>query len=136
MIINFFLSINKQIKDNVDYYSNNNLLMVKVSGDGAKYSHTSSFYLLSFTFVRDDSSLSSSGKCLCYRDSNWTLMCNIDVYTIAAIKARESYEALKEGFRGAFSSINNLISNPKIKVNGETYHIKVVFCADYKVLMH
>jgi len=122
VIINFFLSINKQIKDNVDYYSNNNLLMVKVSGDGATTPQ------VSVKFVRDDS---SPGKCLCYRDSNWTLMCNIDVHTIVAVMARESYEALKEG-----SSINNLISNPNIKVNGETYHIKVVFCADYKVLTH
>jgi len=55
------------------------------------------------------------------------------VHSIAAIKAQESYEAFRDGFADAFASINQLIANPQITVDGKDYRVKILFCADYKV---
>lgn len=55
------------------------------------------------------------------------------MHSIAAIKAQESYEAFRDGFADAFISINQLIANPQITVDGKDYRVKILFCADYKV---
>jgi len=56
-----------------------------------------------------------------------------DVHTIAALKTTESYAAIKDGFGDAIASINALAKKGAITLNGTTYSVEVVCCADYKV---
>ena len=51
----------------------------------------------------------------------------------SSTKEKKLYEALKDGFADAFSSMNSLINQIQIKVDGILIMIKNVFCADYKV---
>lgn len=59
-----------------------------------------------------------------------------DVHTIAVLKTSESYEALRDGFRDAIASINSLADDEEIELEGITYNVEVVCCADYKVSTH
>lgn len=55
------------------------------------------------------------------------------MHSIAAIKAQEPYATFRDGFADAFASINDLIANSQITVDGKNYRVKILFCADYKV---
>ena len=56
-----------------------------------------------------------------------------DVHTVAVLKTPESYEALRDGFRDTLASINSLADDGEITLEGVTYNVEVVCCADYKV---
>ena len=56
-----------------------------------------------------------------------------EVHTIAVLKTSESYEALRDGFGDAIASINSLADDGEITLDGITYSVEVVCCADYKV---
>ena len=61
------------------------------------------------------------------------IMILVDLHTIAAICAKESYENISIGFKDVFESINSLITVPVLIINGETYEVEIFFVADYKV---
>jgi len=56
-----------------------------------------------------------------------------DIYTIAAIKASESYQNLSTGFRHVFDDINHYIAHPHMKVDEKDYTLEFLLTADYKV---
>lgn len=57
----------------------------------------------------------------------------IGIHTVAIIRASEDYETISEGFKDFFQSINDLVNNPLITVDGVQYELKLFFCCDYKV---
>ena len=61
------------------------------------------------------------------------IMILVGLHTIAAIRAKESYENISIGFKDVFESINSLITVPVLIINGETYEVEIFFVADYKV---
>lgn len=57
----------------------------------------------------------------------------IDIYTIAVIKANESYENLSTGFKNVFNDINYYIAHPHKRINEVDYTLEFYLTADYKV---
>ena len=54
-------------------------------------------------------------------------------HTIAVIKGHESYGLLKESCRDVFDSVNKLIRDGKICVNGKDIPVEIYLGGDYKV---
>ncbi len=67
---------------------------VKIGGDGAPFSRTSSYILLSFSLPSLQKKLSSDG-----------------VHTIAALKGADDYTVLKDGFAPVIKEINDLLQD-------------------------
>ena len=59
----------------------------------------------------------------------------VDLHTIAAINAKETYENISVGFKNVIDCINNLIRIPVLIVNEDMYELEF-FVADYKVAIH
>ena len=76
-------------------------MKVKISGDGARMTRNTSFIILSFALLQNNSDLMSA------RGN----------HTIAIVKASEKYETLKESFANVFSDINDLSSRSRIAIN-------------------
>ena len=90
---------------------------VKLSGDGAKFSKTSSYVLLSLSFpgVSNDV-LAGTGN-----------------HTFAAVKTTEKYELLRDSLKPVFKELNSLIQKKKIMIGGTTVALDFVFGSDLKV---
>ncbi|KAJ7351778.1 hypothetical protein OS493_035503 [Desmophyllum pertusum] len=72
---------------------------VKVSGDGARMSHTSSLFVCSF-------SLSSAGN-----------------HTIAVVKGHKDYETLKNGLKNVREAVNQLIEQGYMIIDGKKVNL-------------
>ena len=57
----------------------------------------------------------------------------IGLQTIAVLRTTEDYETISVGFRDCFKSINDLVKNPLINVDGIEYELKFFHSCDYKV---
>jgi len=57
----------------------------------------------------------------------------VGVHTIAAVKVKEDYDGIAEGYADCFEAINDVISNPHVTINGVDYNLKFFLCCDYKV---
>jgi len=57
----------------------------------------------------------------------------IDIHTIAAIKADESYKNLSTSFKNVFDDINYYIEHPHIRIDEVDYTLEFYLTADYKV---
>ena len=49
---------------------------------------------------------------------------NIDIQTIAVMKASEDYDNLAQSFKDVFETINYLIEHPTVEVNGQLYPVE------------
>ena len=54
-------------------------------------------------------------------------------HTFASVRGAEEYEFLKACFEPVWEELNELISNPKLSVNGSEVELDIVFGSDYKV---
>jgi len=52
---------------------------------------------------------------------------------IAALRVKEDYKSLAEGFKETFSAINKYIHKPSIQIKDMEFTLKFFLCADYKV---
>ena len=130
------MSFNAQVMRYPDYYQNeSNHVRIRISLDGARFSRTSSYCLLSFAFLRKDNfSLSPAGM---YIHSSLSylviIFILIDLCTIAAIKGDETYEQLSVGFKDVFDDINQYLENPIFTTEEDNkYTLEFFLCSDYK----
>ena len=113
-------------------------IRVKLSGDGAQFSRSSHYVLLSFSFpgLAGDV-LCGSGKLTVCRLLDTTVYCQyvllLGNHTFAAVKGSESYELLSSAFAPVFQELNEAIVNPCVEINGVHYELDLVFGSDYKV---
>ena len=92
---------------------------LKISGDGARFSRTSSFTLLSFAFLNTGREvLSSAGH-----------------RTFAVVKGGEDYDIMKESLQVVWTEINDLIKKGSVDINGTNVEVEVFFSGDYKFLL-
>ena len=118
---------------------------VKLSGDGAKFSKSSNFILLSFSFLDLHSQvLTGRGN----KQLLWSIEPTLILQTIhntgnntfAAVCADESYWSLKEGLEPVLDEINAIVKPPTsssnctaLDVEGTTYELECFLGGDYKV---
>ena len=89
-------------------------MCVKISGDGARFSSSSSFLLLSFSFPgSSESVLSGAGWSSRYMCSlaSFIIFCPLGNHTFAAIRGIESYSLLSS-LKDVLAEINSLIKEP------------------------
>jgi len=58
----------------------------------------------------------------------------VAIHTIAAVKVKEDYNGIAEGYSDCFETINEVISSPQITINGVDYNLEFFLCCDYKVI--
>ena len=94
-----------QVNKDPDYFYENNMkIHVKISMDGAQYSRSSSFCLLSFSILNREYTLSPASKLFNKITENphmHACMC-IDIHTVAVMQAGEAYENLAMSFQSVF----------------------------------
>ncbi|XP_078347604.1 uncharacterized protein LOC144632757 [Oculina patagonica] len=92
---------------------------VKISGDGARMSHSSSLFVCSFSLLEEGQQmLSSSGN-----------------HTIALVKGHEEYGPLKEGLKNVCHSVNQLVEKGYIEIDGKKVNLHFHLGGDYKFLL-
>ena len=100
---------------------------MKLCGDGAQFSRTSQFVLLSFSLPdNSDDALSSYGNLLPAQLHAYTIfLCFLQLgnHTFAAIKSGENYTLLAEGLKPVFDEMNKVIAAGKVVVDGVDIHI-------------
>ncbi|XP_065175871.1 uncharacterized protein LOC135805713 isoform X2 [Sycon ciliatum] len=97
----------------------NETVTVKISGDGAQFSSTSSFVLMTYCILFGATNTQASSSHMSF----------------AALKGSETYETLRDGFKDVWTEINALIKDPTVKVGDKTVRLNIVFAADYKFLL-
>ncbi|KAL5501990.1 hypothetical protein EMCRGX_G008675 [Ephydatia muelleri] len=93
------------------------VVRVKLSGDGAKFSRCSSFFLLSFSL------LNLQKRVLSPRDN----------HTLAVVKMPESYQLLSETLHPLLDGIQALMASKCIEVGGKVYKLEFYLGGDLKV---
>ena len=84
-------------------------IQIKISGNGARMTRTSSFILMSFALLDlGDDVMAAKGN-----------------HTIALVKGKENYKTLQESFADVFNEINRLNSEKKIEVNDRVINLRV-----------
>ena len=112
---------------------------MKLSGDGARFSSSSSFLLLSFSLPGTASKvLSGAGKLsnvsfkiLLTDDPSFSLM-RLGNHTFAAVRGTESYSRL-QSLAVVLEEMNSLIADPYIDVEGRRWQLHILLGGDYKV---
>ena len=100
-------------------FNSGETIKIKISGDGAKMTHSSNFILLSFSLLQQtDSVMSARGN-----------------HTIAVVKGEEKYETLKESFRHVFDEINALNRSKKLKIDDKDYNVELFLGGGYKFIL-
>jgi hypothetical protein len=95
------------------------IVRIKFSGDGASFSKSTSYVLLSLSFPSlCDDVLAGSGN-----------------HTFAAVKICEKYEELKSALEPVFEEINEVISNGTIRVNSTTVRLQCLLGSDLKFML-
>eukprot|EP00731_Ephydatia_muelleri_P016723 Em0009g1147a len=97
----------------------NQKIKVRISGDGAKFSRTSSFVLLSYAI------LMPVGRYLS----------GIGNHTIAVVKGAEDYDTISTAFAATFQEIDGLQQLGFVAVNGVSYNIELFFSSDMKFML-
>ena len=121
--VSFKELLNERVQDfinqNPEFDFENESVKVKISGDGARMTRNTSFIILSFALLQNNSDLMSA------RGN----------HTIAIVKGSEKYETLKESFANVFSDINDLNSGNKITINGKEIALEFFLGGDYKFIL-
>lgn len=89
---------------------------VKIGGDGAPFSRTSSYILLSFSLPTLQKKLSSEGNKTLTKSVESIDFLIAGVYTFAALRGIEEYSLLKNGFAPVIEEINFLLNNRYLKI--------------------
>ncbi|KAL5496433.1 hypothetical protein EMCRGX_G012714 [Ephydatia muelleri] len=97
----------------------NQKIKVRISGDGAKFSRTSSFVLLSYAI------LMPVGRYLS----------GIGNHTIAVVKGAEDYDTISTALAATFQEIDGLQQLGFVAVNGVSYNIELFFSSDMKFML-
>ncbi|KAJ7383407.1 hypothetical protein OS493_028083 [Desmophyllum pertusum] len=94
-------------------------IKVKISGDGARMSHTSNLFVCSFSLLDDGQTcLSSSGN-----------------HTIAVVKGKEEHETLKSSLSNVIKDVNSLIDDGYMIIDGRKVSLEFYLGGDYKFLL-
>ena len=94
-------------------------IRIKISGDGAKMTHSSNFILLSLSLLQQkDAVMSARGN-----------------HTIAVVKGEEKYGTLKESFQNVFDEINALNRSKKLTIDDRDYNVELFLGGDYKFIL-
>ena len=99
------------INQNREFDFENESVKVKISGDGVRLTRNTTFIILSFALLQNNSHLMSA------RGNN----------TITIVKGSENYETLKESFANVFSDINDQNSMTKITIYGKEIKLEILF---------
>ena len=92
---------------------------IKISGDGARFSRTTNFLMISYAILEGDQEvLSSAGH-----------------RTFAASKAPEDYNAMKSSLAVVWRDLNELISNGFIMIDDKKVNVECHLSGDYKFLL-
>ena len=109
-----------------EHFQESCIIKVKLSGDGAKFSKSSNFIILSFSLpVLKSKVLSGSGNGIILHTnstynvqaSNVCVTINIGNHSIVVIKGAESYKS----FKRVLDTINKLIMQVNISIKGKVY---------------
>ncbi|XP_077863939.1 uncharacterized protein LOC100367812 [Saccoglossus kowalevskii] len=94
-------------------------IKVKISGDGAQMSRSANYNFLSFSILnRGNLVKSAQGN-----------------HTIACVKGKECYETIRDSFRDAITSVNEMVSNPTITIDGKSVDLDFYLGGDYKFIL-
>ena len=121
-------------------------ILVKLSGDGTRFSSTASYVFLTFSFpdIAKDA-LAASGTLSRFVDIHmyiYMYVCtharhmHVGNHTFASVRGHETFEFLRDSLAPVWNEVGELTSNPTLCVNDVQYSLQVVFGADYKVGMH
>jgi len=113
------------------YPSMKNATTIKV-GDGANYSRTSNFNIMSFNILTRKKDLVSLLSVYEYIKKLHAYVFVVVVHKIAAIKVKEDYDGIAEGYVDCFETINEVISNLHKAINGIDCNLELFLCCDYK----
>lgn len=109
----------KTFIDSNPTFDNSESIRIKISGDGAKMTHSSNFVIFSFSLLqKTDDVMSAKGN-----------------HTIAVVKGTEKYETLKESFKNVFDEINALNRDKKLTIDGKDYNVELFLGGDYKFIL-
>ena len=113
------------------------VIVVKISEDGAKFSKTSSFFLLTFCLpFLSSNALSSSGKLFMYYvvPTHCMLLPLVGNHTFAAVRALEDYDTLATSLNPVLDDINKLLGAKEVIVCERIVKLNFYLGGDYKVL--
>ena len=97
----------------------NEVVQVKLSGDGARMSRSTNFMMISFALIQCNEKVMSS-------KSN---------RTVAIVNGSENYETLKESLSNLFREINELITTGTILIDREHVKLECFLGGDMKFLL-
>jgi hypothetical protein len=121
--ISFHGALQERLEDfvnsNPDFdYANENL-KIKLSGNGARMTRNTSFIILSFALLQGlDDVMSAKGN-----------------HSVGVVKARQTYDTLKESFKDIFKEINDLNDKKTITVKGRELKVELCLGGDYKFIL-
>ena len=92
---------------------------IKICGDGARFSRSSTFLLLSYALIENDKELLTSAG---HR-------------TFAALKAPEQYHELKVALKDVWAAINGLMETEYVTIDGKKVGLEIYFSGDYKFML-
>ena len=100
--------IQDYVKTHQNIITDGEPIKVKISGDGARMTRTSNYILMSFGKLQtSDDIMSAKGN-----------------HTIAVVKGKEDYDLLRECFADVFRDINEVVTEKKIDLDGETVNLE------------
>ena len=73
------------------------------------------------------------GACGAYRINKSYFMFHTGNHSVAVIKGHESYDLLKTSCKDVFVSVNKLIDDGKISIDGKDIQVEILLAGDYKV---
>ena len=121
----------------------NSPVTLKLSGDSTRFSPTTSFIFLTFSFpeLAKDVLAASGKKQETHKISHQ--QCNpgfLSIYqsgnhTYASCNGSESHDFLRDCFEPVWEEVAELIANPVVKVKVSEYTLRVVLGSDYKVVI-
>ena len=97
----------------------NDVVQVKLSGDGASMSRSTNFMMISFSLLQ----------------WNEKVMSSKNNRTVAIINGPENYDTLKVSLSNLFKEMNELIETGTILVNGEHINFEFFLGGDMKFLL-
>ncbi|KAL5459982.1 hypothetical protein EMCRGX_G033386 [Ephydatia muelleri] len=111
--------LSTMIAQDATSFQPNQKIKVRISGDGAKFSRTSSFVLLSYAI------LMPVGRYLS----------GIGNHIIAVVKGAEDYDTISTAFAATFQEIDGLQQLGFVAVNDVSYNIELFFSSDMKFML-
>ncbi|XP_046557388.1 uncharacterized protein LOC124266631 [Haliotis rubra] len=117
-LVSFRCELHKKLQDVLKENPDQNKVMVQLSMDGTHVSRISNYVVFSFRLV----DMSDS----CSADS---------IKTLAILNCREDYIKLKTSLQPLFEEINSVIEDGYVNVDDKAIGVKIVFCADMKMIL-